>query len=207
MFDVKFMFRGCKINISVPFLVLFTALLLMENSLALLWGVLAAFVHECGHIWAMILRKSKPRQIYFRTFSVYIIDSGCGQRDYNSDIFIMFAGPLANVILGTVFYCLYSYFEASCLLSFAQANFFLAAFNILPIESLDGGQIVLNLLIRKFKVQTAEKITLLLSIFILFPLAILGFYILLQSTYNFSLLFLSCYLMAVLLFKNKNWYC
>ena len=155
----------------------------------------------------MILRKSKPKQIYFRTFSVDIIDFGRGQRDYNTDIFILLAGPLANVILGTVFYCLYSYFEATCLLSFAQANFFLAAFNILPIEPLDGGQTVLNLLLRRFEVQIAEKVMLLLSILILFPLAILGFYILLQSTYNFSLLFLSCYLMAVLLFKNKNWYC
>ena len=206
-FEIKFKCRNCLIIISFPFWALITALLLLGDSLTMCWGLLAAFIHECGHIFAMFLKKSKPTQICFRAFSVDIIDSNRLQRDSNSDLFILLAGPLTNLNTAMMLLTLHSLFNFCFLKAFALANLFLATFNLLPIEPLDGGQILLILLLRKLKLRVAEKIALALSFLTLFPLAAVGFFVLLHSKYNFSLLFLSCYLMAVLLLKNKNWLC
>lgn len=206
-FDIRFKFRDCLIIISFPFLALITALLLLDDKSTLCWGLLAAFIHECGHIFAMFLKKSKPLQICFRSFSIDIIDSNSLRRDCRSDLFILFAGPLANAIAAFVLIVFQSFFNFCFLKAFALANLFLATFNLLPIEPLDGGQITLIFLLRKLKLRTAEKIALSLSFLTLFPLAAVGFFVLFHSKYNFSLLFLSCYLMAVLLLKNKNWHC
>ena len=207
LFDIRLKFKNCLIIISFPFLALISALLLLDDNSTMCWGLLAAFIHECGHIWAMILRKSKPREICFRSFSIDIIDVSNTQRDYNADIFILLAGPLLNLTIAAVLLSSHRIFNCQSLQVFAVANLFLAVFNLLPIETLDGGQIALNLLLRKCNIKTAERVSFLLSISILFPLAILGFYVLIRSKYNFSLLFLSCYLMAILLFKNKSCYC
>ena len=155
----------------------------------------------------MFLKKSKPLQICFRAFSVDIIDSNRLQRAFKSDIFILLAGPIANLITAMFLLTLQNLFNFCFLKAFVLANLFFAVFNLLPIEPLDGGQILLILLLRKFKLRVAEKIALSLSFLTLFPLAAVGFFVLLHSKYNFSLLFLSCYLMAVLLLKNKNWLC
>lgn len=204
LFNIKFKYRSCSLYVSFPFLALITTLLLLDSNSTVCWGIWAAFIHECGHVFAMILKKCHPSQIHFRAFSIDIMDTSETKRGYGSDFFILFAGPLANLISAIFlsFFC--NLFQISFLQFFVYANMFLAIFNLLPIESLDGGQIVLNLLLRKFEIKTAEKVTFLLSIFTLFPLVFLGVCILLQSQYNFSLLFLSCYLAAVVFFKAKN---
>lgn len=205
LFDIKIEFRGCLVIVSFPFMVLFTLLLLFDDNSTVCWSLLAALFHECGHVFAMIFNKNNPSQICFRAFSVDIIDTNKTQRDYNTEVFILFSGPLANLIVASVLLSFYRIFCCRFLRVFASANLFLAVFNLLPIESLDGGQIVSNILLRKFQVRTAGKIAFVLSILTLLPIAILGFYVLLQSKYNFSLLFFSCYLLTSLFFKNS--YC
>ena len=205
MFSIKFDFYGCKITLSFSFLVLITALLLADDIGATLYGVLAAEIHELGHIFAMTLKQSKPQRINLRAFSIDIVDANRVRKDYNSDVFILLAGPTLNVLFGVILYLLHGLLEVVWLRAFANANLFLAIFNLLPIEQLDGGQIVYNLLLRKLSAKNAERVSFFVSFIVLFPLAILGFYILLLSKYNFSLLFFSVFLMCNLL-KSKTWY-
>lgn len=186
-------------------MVLITALLLADDIGATLYGMLAAEIHELGHIFAMTLKQSKPQQINLRAFSIDIVDANRVRQDYNSDVFILLAGPTLNVLFGVILYLLHGLLEVVWLRAFANANLFLAIFNLLPIEQLDGGQIVYNLLLRKLSTKNAERVSFFVSFIVLFPLAILGFYILLLSKYNFSLLFFSVFLMCNLL-KSKTWY-
>ena len=204
MFEIKAKFSKCLITISFPFLILFTAFLLLNDNLAIVWGILGAVVHELGHLFAMYLKKCLPSQIHVQAFSVDIIATNNTQRDYKTDVLILLAGPLANLGLSLLLFLLYKCSKALFLVEFTYANLFLAIFNMLPIEALDGGQLVFYLLIRKIKIKTAEKLSIFISFFSVLPLAVLGFYTLLQSKYNFSLFFLSCYLIATLLFKTKN---
>ena len=72
--------------------------------------------------------------------------------------------------------------------------------------SLDGGQLMYVILSRKFSEKSAERIINITAVIILFPLTVLGFMVLLNSKYNFSLLFVCTYLIASLLCKNNRYY-
>uniref|UniRef100_UPI0002DC4984 site-2 protease family protein n=1 Tax=Ruminococcus bromii TaxID=40518 RepID=UPI0002DC4984 len=88
----------------------------------------------------------------------------------------------------------------------AMANLCTGLFNMLPVMSLDGGQLMYVILCRKFSEKSAERIINITAVIILFPLTVLGFMVLLNSKYNFSLLFVCAYLIASLLCKNNRYY-
>lgn len=205
-FDLNFNFLGCTFTISFPFLTIVTLLFFIDNNGTIILGVFAALVHELGHIFAMIIKKNRPSQIKFRAFDISIIDKNRGKRSYNDDLFIFVAGPVANIIFCVVLYFSYKITGYSWLIKPIFENFFIAIFNILPIESLDGGQIFFNLLCRKLSIKVANKFVVLISFMILLPISAVGFYILIISKYNFSLLLLSCYLMGILLLRHKDFY-
>ena len=85
-------------------------------------------------------------------------------------------------------------------------NLFIGLINLLPIMPLDGGQILFVILSKRVCGETCERVTQIVSFLTLLPLALVGFIILLESKYNFSLLFLCFYLMTYLLFKNDPFY-
>ncbi len=205
-FDIEFYVFGCTFTVSFPFLTIVTLLLIIDDNGTILYGVLAALIHELGHISAMIIKKCKPSKISFRAFDINIIDDKRIKRSYNADIFILAAGPLSNIIFCGVLYFSYKFLGCTWLLKPMYESLFIAIFNILPIETLDGGQIFFNLLCRRLNIKTAINFTVLISFMVLLPVSVLGFYILIISKYNFSLLLLSCYLMGILLMKHKGYY-
>lgn len=205
-FDIELYLSGCTFTVSFPFLTIVTLLLIIDENGIIVHGVIAALIHELGHISAMIIKKCKPNKISFRAFDINIIDDKRVKRSYNDDIFILAAGPLSNIIFCVVLYFFYKILGCTWLLKPMYENLFIAIFNILPIETLDGGQILFNLLCRKLNIKTAINFTVLISFMVLLPISVLGFYILIVSKYNFSLLLLSCYLMSILLMKHKGCY-
>ena len=205
-FDLKFDVFGCVFTVSFPFLTIITLLLLIDTDGTIIFGILAALIHELGHISAMLVKKCRPQKISFSAFDISIVDKTRVKRSYNDDLFILIAGPLSNIIFCAILFCIYKFCGCEWLIKPIYENIFIAFFNILPIESLDGGQIFFNLLCRKLTAKTATNFTILISFMVLMPIAVLGFYILIVSKYNFSLLLLSCYLMAILLLRHKELY-
>ena len=72
--------------------------------------------------------------------------------------------------------------------------------------SFDGGQLLYILLSRRFTGHTAEKAVNIITFIALFPIAVLGFIILFNSDYNFSLLFVCGYIILSLVFKNNRYF-
>ncbi len=204
MFNFRVKILDCIFTITFPFMVIITGLLLVDNNYAILQGGFAALIHELGHIFAMILRSCKPKEIQFRAFDINIIDEKESVRTYRDDIFILLAGPMFNILFSGLFYFIYSISGNKTFLFSVSENIFLAVFNMLPIESLDGGQILNSILSIKFKVKTVYLLTTAVSFIVILPIFALGFYILLRSKYNFSLLLLSCYLMSILVLKHSK---
>ncbi|MCH5298083.1 MAG: site-2 protease family protein [Ruminococcus sp.] len=85
-----------------------------------------------------------------------------------------------------------------------MVNLFLGIFNMLPVLSLDGGQILHLLLSRKIEDIKAQKAVNILTFIFIFPLAVLGFILLFKTKYNFSLLAVCLYLILSLIFKRDN---
>lgn len=79
----------------------------------------------------------------------------------------------------------------------------MAVMNLLPVEPLDGGQALFCLLAPHMEEPRARRVVLLVSVLTILPLAAAGFYVLLHSGYNFTLLAVSVYLVLLLLLKRK----
>lgn len=200
---MKIRFLSIPLQISFPFVAFSTCFILMDSSGTAFWGILAAAVHEAGHLLVLFCENTPPKEICIRLFEFVVVDA-CQTRSYGKEIVLSLAGPIANFLTASVFYMLSGFLSAPLFLTIASVNLLLGLFNLLPVESLDGGKILYSLLALGFGAERAEKAVLLISFFVLLPMAVLGFFILLRSQYNYTLLLLSCYLMAALIFSRKN---
>ena len=80
----------------------------------------------------------------------------------------------------------------------------LGIFNLLPIETTDGGQILKIILSKKISVTTADTIMTVLSFIFIIPISIAGFYVLINSQYNYTMLFAVLYFVTALVFGFKK---
>ena len=177
-------------------------MLILQNSQIFIIGILAYLIHELGHITAMKLKKHQIKEIKVSLFSIDIVDKSRNIVTYENDLFILAFGPLFNFIAAFISLLSFYFFHFSTLKICSCVNFSIGIFNLLPIFSLDGGQIVYIILSKYFSYKFSNKLLIIISILFLFPLSVLAILILLKSRYNFSLLFVCLYLFAALIIKN-----
>ena len=142
-----------------------------------------------------------PKRIKISLFEINISDYQRHRRSNRDNLIIIFFGPAANFICFIVCYLLYLGGK-EIFLSAALTNLSVGCLNILPVMSLDGGQLVYILLCKSHDPERAESVVDLLTVLILVPLASIGFILLFRSKYNFSLLFVCGYLVLSLLMKK-----
>ena len=78
----------------------------------------------------------------------------------------------------------------------------LGVFNLLPVMSLDGGHLLYLFLSRHYQPRTCERVLRITTFVLVLPLFAAGIYLLFRSSYNYSLLAISLYLLAILFLKN-----
>lgn len=201
---IKFKIKDTKVSVDFWFATVI-ALIGVCDSCGYIWlGVLAAVVHELGHILAMIFKGSYPTEIQFSMFNIKIIDKRKKVRNYHEDMFILAGGPCFNLVVAIISYFFWSQTQNEYILFFLLANIILGVFNLLPISALDGGEILYSFLAYRFGDAKANRIVALCSLLVLVPIATLGFIVLFESRYNFSALFLSIYIILLVLFKDRN---
>ena len=164
----------------------------------------SVIAHETGHLLAMKYFGSYPQKIKLTLCDIAIIDRKKITRSNKAELVITLAGVTVNFILVTISYFLMNISENSYIQMIFDTNFTLGLFNSLPIDSLDGGQALIILLSMKFSPFTSMKILDIISFVILIPVAVMGFLVLLQSKYNFTLLLTALYLIAIILLKNRK---
>ncbi len=169
------------------------------------WCAAAIAIHEGGHLLVMACSGYFPKRIKISLFAIDITDSARQQRSARENLRIIFFGPFANFICFLPSYLLYLIGIAS-ILPFAAANLSVGLFNLLPVMSLDGGQLLYLLLCRRLPHEKAEKAVDVLTFALLLPLAALGLWVLLESKHNFSLLFVCAYLVLSLLLRDNRYY-
>ena len=197
---MNFKLFNCIIKINFSFLLLLTlALYLNKKNFLLL--IISAVIHELSHIVAMLLFKIPIREINVSAFDFEIKKN---IEDTNKTFFVLIAGPICNLLIFLLFFLFRStIFFNDTFKIFFFIILFLFLLNILPIYSLDGGQILYYFLTKKLDIVKSNKILDVLSFTFSLVLIALGVYILIKSRYNYSLLFLGLYLMFTIILKNN----
>ena len=168
-----------------------TAVLILDRENRVICCIAAAILHESGHLLMMRLSGVRVRAVTLRIFDVLIeAERPPGMR---ADVWITLGGVLMNLLCAALF--------LPVCLRLAAANLALGAFNLLPVISLDGGHLYYLLLSRRFLPKTCAVVVRLTTFALLVPLFTAGLLMLFRSGYNYSLLAISLYLLAVLMFR------
>ncbi len=186
-------FKDTQIHLSFFFALALTLLGIFDKTGSVLLCVLSGILHEAGHLSVLLIFGEKPKKICITPFGMRIERKGAFSHSFTKEAFCAFAGPLVNIILFLIFHKSH----------FGKINLTIALLNLLPSEPLDGGKILENLLKMKLSIEKAEKISLIISCITVFPVAIIGFIILFQSRYNFSLLLISFYMIFFIAMKKR----
>ena len=129
-----------RLSVTFPFAAVVTLMLLLCDEEIVSISLFSSFFHEGGHLFFMYLFDEKPLCITFGAFGIRI-ERNCNSRlEPKKESWIALGGIFGNCLLfvcGFTFYLLYNGMWAARL---AAVNFFIAAFNMLPVRSLDFGR-------------------------------------------------------------------
>ncbi|MGY3437075.1 MULTISPECIES: site-2 protease family protein [unclassified Marinovum] len=113
--------------------------------------VLSILLHELGHAWGCIIQGVPVRRI--------LLHCGGGLCERDQDVtdrqkeLIVAMGPIVNLTIWAVSSLIWPHLPAGVLAwalsTLAWINFYLAIFNLMPVQPLDGGKL-LNLLLARF---------------------------------------------------------
>lgn len=189
--------RGVEVQLSLLFPAAVVVLLSLDPSGMPLWCVAASAMHEMGHFLALLALGSRPASVSVGMFGVRIVQDPAARLSYGGSLLVALAGPLVNLFTFAVLAA------ATGMTMPAAVHFTMGAFNLLPVGPLDGGQALYFALAGRWGEETGERVGQIVSVLTLVPLATAGFYLLIRSGYNFTLLAVSLYLGLLLLFKKR----
>ena len=177
---MNFSVKNCRVSVSFYFFALLCAAAFFDRSGTMLWGLLAALLHECGHLAAMFfIPGHAPREVSFTPFGIKISNSSLSE----------FAGGNGTVLAaGSVTNFLSAALTFGFLPAFAGVSAVLGLLNILPVEGMDGGGILRLWLQRHMPESNAHRVVRRVSWATIVVLGLSGLTILLDTGYNFTLL-------------------
>ncbi len=191
-------------EISYPLAGLMAAILILDTSMNVWLCFIAVLMHEGGHLAMLYHCHTPPKHIRLSLFDIAIIDRQPYRHTTKQALTIALAGITVNFITALICFLLWHCTGWAWLPTFITAHLTLGCFNAMPVAALDGGQVLLLLLSCRFAPVTAERILTVISVICLLPMACLGFYLLLVTRYNFTLLLAALYLIALLLLRQKT---
>lgn len=195
---------GICLKLSFPILAVTTLAVLLDREHRIDVCLLAALVHEAGHITLMLWFKTPPDKIILKLFAAEICDPFKGKRPFWQELAVIYGGISANFIFSAAAFALGRLFDTAPLLNFSAAGFVLGVFNSLPAATLDGGQGLYLMLRRVTSDAAAQRVQMLLTVMVLIPAAAGGFLLLFKSKGNFSLLAVSVYLIICITVKKEK---
>lgn len=197
---------GYRVEINLFFCAALALVLLLDPTGTVCWCVAAAALHELGHLAAMALLGYEPCDIRLTAFGIRLERKDGMTHQYWKDFLVSISGPLTNVLSFSLLLAIGrltppAVWEAVRVPAYTHLA--IGAFNLLPVEPLDGGQAVSAVLHRLFEVSRADIVMNCVTFFFLLPLCAAGFFVLLRSSGNYSLLLLAVYLTAMFILKER----
>lgn len=194
---------GVKVDVSyfAVFLVSFSVVSAGVGQSKVLLCILCAALHEAGHLLFICKFKGKPCRIKVNLFEIRICTDMQSLSTLKESVIII-SGVACNFMLCTIAYIAHSIFPSALVYDFFLCNLVVGVINILPVESFDGGQLMFLLLCKIFSYRTAQIIILVLTLSLMFPIAVIGVFVLFSSQHNYSLLFVFIHLLSIFIIKE-----
>ena len=187
-----------RLLISLPSLLFWLAVALFDRSLSTAASLVAATLHELGHIAVMHICGMRVTSLTVLPYGLEI-SSSRPPVSFREDIAISSAGCAVNFITAPVFYAFgavipnnFGYF----LLLISASSVLLGILNALPVSTLDGGAVLEALLALLLPAERAYTLARAVGFFSLLLLWVLSVYVFLFSGYNYSLFAMSLWLFA-----------
>lgn len=184
---------GSKVYISIFALILIATMAFSADAPILYIALSCAFLHELGHITVMRLFRADIAKVSIYPFGADI-RADTSHLGYGAEALVALAGPLVSAVLALIFFITAKVLPNIYFFAAAITNLLFFAVNIFPVKGLDGGRILLSLLLMRFDFSMAYTIFYFISaasfgVLCAFSLAILYF-----SGYNLSLVLICIYL-------------
>ncbi len=177
-----------------PLTVLFIiGLLVLDRSGIALMTVLAAFLHECGHLLAAKALHIPWSSMHLNFQGVRINVSGRGV-SYGEEWLLAAAGPLISLLLSVAVAPLWRVGKFAVI--FSCASLLLGVLNLLPIRTFDGGRMLEAFLLYRTSLRVTRTVLDCVSFFFLFLIWAFAVYVLLRAGDGLSLL---CFSMGFLI--------
>lgn len=144
--------KRTRLTVTPGFPLLLGGLFWLDEGMGLLpWGLLACLIHELGHIAVAALCGGQIERLSLSMVGAELSFCYGAPLSYWQDSFIALAGPTVNLLTGGVFLALDWYLPAA-------ASLGIGAFNLLPVEPLDGGRVLYSLLAERLDPDWAERL-------------------------------------------------
>ncbi len=138
MFELKF--KQFKIVFDFSFFAAISVLMLCSSNKYFLLGFVACLWHELGHLIFMSVKHIKINKIVFYGAGIKIIpDKSLDFTDVQTQFSILSAGCAFNFAA----FILLNNSSFTALKIFADLNAGIGAFNLLPLQFLDGGKLII----------------------------------------------------------------
>lgn len=157
-----------KIRIT-PGAVLLFAVLAFDKSTVFAASLLAAALHECGHLLAARLLHIPLRLLELDLMGAKLYPANTIP-SYRAEAILAASGPLSSILLAVPFLCT----RIPFFVALRTATLSFALFNLLPIEGFDGGRVLHSLCACRFGEGCARRVLFAssyLSLLFLFALA------------------------------------
>ena len=190
-----------KIRVRFTAILLILSLLLTKSYYIFIL-LLAAAIHEIGHILMAKLTRVRMSKLELDIFGASLVTQN-SISSYSAELKVAIAGPLFNFFSAATvfFFCRFNpqnkYTEL-----FLVSSLFLGIINILPIRSFDGGRIFYIILAEKLGPQKAYSCITISSFLIIFSLWTFSIYLILKFSFSLSLFIFSVSLFLKLFVKE-----
>ena len=125
-------------RVSLSFYLLILAAAIVSPAQVLVSVLLATALHECGHLAILRLFRVPVEGLHLTALGAVLYAKGAQRLSYGRELLVTLAGPATNLLCALLAGAFAKYWAA--LYVFAGANVILCAYNLLPIQPLDGGR-------------------------------------------------------------------
>ena len=190
--------KELNIEISFYFFAVIVLVIVSDKSNLSLYFFIAMFIHEIGHLITILYYKIKIKKI---SFKIYGIKIEINQNKYSTnyqEILILLSGALANFVTASVIYI----FNVN-LKPLLITNLIIGTFNLLPVDSLDGGKITNIILFSYLPMSIAYCISSIILITFTTIFFAINFFAIIYGTFNLTLTILCIILILKITQINK----